>query len=131
MRIKLMSLLVEDQETALQFYTEVLGFRKQMDFPVGAYRWITVSAGDGPEDVQLSLEPNANPAAKTYQMEMFAQGVPLAAFEVDDVAAEHARLEAAGVNFTCQPADVGAVKIAVFSDGCGNLIQLYEKKPEE
>ena len=126
MRIKLTSVMVEDQERALQFYTGVLGFRKKQDFPVGAYKWLTVVSAEGPDDLELSLEPNANPAAKTFQQAMFAQGIPLAAFEVGDIEKEHSRLKALGVVFTCEPAQAGRVKIAVLSDTCGNLIQLYQ-----
>jgi catechol 2,3-dioxygenase-like lactoylglutathione lyase family enzyme len=126
MKIKLTSVMVEDQQRALDFYTGVLGFRKKMDFPVGEYRWITVASAEGPDDVQLALEPNVNPAAKTFQEAMFAQKIPLAAFEVTDLDAEFQRLRAAGVAFTHEPRASGPVKTAVFSDGCGNLIQIYQ-----
>jgi glyoxylase I family protein len=126
MRIKLHSIMVEDQAQALKFYTEVLGFKKKQDFPVGEYRWITVVSPEGPDDLELVLEPNANPAGKTFQQAMFAQGIPLAAFEVSDMAAECARLKANNVAFTQEPARMGPVIIAVFSDTCGNLIQLYQ-----
>jgi predicted enzyme related to lactoylglutathione lyase len=126
MRIKLTSIMVDDQNKALRFYTEVLGFQKQQDFPVvGEYRWITVAAADR-DDLQLSLEPNANPAAKTFQAAMFEQGIPLASFEVTDIAAEFKRLTAHGVVFTVEPTRNGPVSIAVFSDTCGNLIQLHQ-----
>jgi predicted enzyme related to lactoylglutathione lyase len=127
MRIKLTSLMVEDQEKALKFYTDVLGFKKKHDIPVGEYRWITVVSPEGPADVELSLEPNANPAAKTFQQAMFAQKIPLAAFEVSDIATEFARLKEAGVVFTTNPTAAGPVTIAVMSDTCGNLIQLYQR----
>jgi catechol 2,3-dioxygenase-like lactoylglutathione lyase family enzyme len=126
-RIKLTSVMVDDQGKALRFYTDVLGFRKKHDVPVGEYRWITVTSPEGPEDVELALEPNANPAAKTFQGAMFAQGIPLAAFEVGDLAAEYARLGAKGVAFTKPPTPAGPVSLAVFADTCGNLIQLYQK----
>jgi glyoxylase I family protein len=126
MRIKLTSIMVDDQEKALKFYTEVLGFRKKQDFPVGEYRWITVTSPEGPDDVELALEPNANPAGKTFQEAMFSQGIPVAAFEVTDISGEFARLTAKGVAFTREPSDAGAVTIAVFADTCGNLIQLYQ-----
>jgi catechol 2,3-dioxygenase-like lactoylglutathione lyase family enzyme len=126
MRIKLTSVMVDDQAKALKFYTEVLGFRTKADFPVGEYRWITVTSPEGPDDLQLALEPNANPAAKTFQEAMFAQGIPIAAFEVRDIAAEFERLKKRGVAFTMEPSSAGPVKIAIFSDGCGNLIQLYQ-----
>ena len=126
MRIKLTSIMVEDQAKALAFYTDVLGFTKKSDFPVvGEYRWITVTAKDR-DDLELALEPNANPAGKAFQTAMFAQGIPVAAFEVDDLDAEFARLSARGVAFTQQPMVSGAVSIAIFADGCGNLIQLYQ-----
>ena len=127
MRIKLTSVMVDDQEKALQFYTGILGFRRKHDIPVGEYRWITVTAPTGPADVELALEPNANPAAKTFQSAMFTQGIPIAAFEVDDLAAEYARLRAAGVVFTQPPTPAGPVTIAVLADTCGNLIQLYQR----
>jgi len=126
MRIKLTSVMVEDQDKALTFYTDVLGFKKKHEIPVGEYKWITVVSPEGPDDVELTLEPNANPAAKTFQEAMFAQSIPLAAFEVSDIAAEYARLRAAGVAFTREPTPMGPVTIAVFSDTCGNLIQLYQ-----
>src|SRR3954447_26346473 len=107
MRIKLTSIMVDDQNKALRFYTEVLGFRKKHDIPVGEYRWITVTSPEGPPDVELALEPNGNPAAKTFQAAMFAQGIPLAAFEVGDLAAEFARLSANGVAFTRRPTPAG------------------------
>jgi len=126
MQIKLTSLMVEDQTKALRFYTEVLGFQKKNEFPVGEYRWITVVSPDGHPDVELSLEPNANPAAKTFQKAMFDQGIPLAAFEVRDIRAEFTRLTSLGVAFTRQPAQTGPVISAVFSDTCGNLIMIYQ-----
>jgi glyoxylase I family protein len=126
MKIKLTSLLVEDQTRALAFYTDVLGFEKKHDIPLGGeYRWITVVA-PGREDLELSLEPNVNPAARAFQQAMFSQGIPLTAFESDDLDADFARLGARGVAFTKEPAQMGPVRIAVFSDGCGNLIQLYQ-----
>jgi glyoxylase I family protein len=126
MRIKLTSVMVDDQEKAVRFYTDVLGFKKAKDFPVGEYRWITVTSPDGPNGVELALEPNANPAAKTYQDAMFKQGIPLAAFEVGDLPGEYARLSAKGVVFTQQPTPAGPVSFAVLADTCGNLIQLYQ-----
>ena len=126
MKIKLTSVIVDDQEKALRFYTEVLGFRKHQDFPVGAFRWITVTAPDGHPDVELALEPNANPAGRAFQTAMFEQGIPLTAFEVDDVREEFRRLKARGVVFSREPTEVGAIVIAVFADTCGNLIQIYQ-----
>jgi glyoxylase I family protein len=127
MRIKLTSIMVDDQDKALQFYTRILGFRKKHDIPVGEYRWITVVAAEGPDDLELSLEPNANPAGKTFQDALFTQGIPATAFESSDIHAECARLKGAGVVFTREPAEAGAVIVAVFSDTCGNLIQVYQK----
>jgi catechol 2,3-dioxygenase-like lactoylglutathione lyase family enzyme len=125
-RIKLTSIMVDDQAKALKFYTEVLGFRMKRDFPVGEYRWITVVSAEGREDLELALEPNANPAGKAFQEAMFAQGIPIASFEVDDIAAEYAQLRARGVAFTRAPAKAGPVTLAVFADTCGNLIQLHQ-----
>jgi glyoxylase I family protein len=127
MRIKLTSIMVDDQEKGLRFYTEVLGFRKKHDIPVGEYRWITVTSPEGPGDVELALEPNANPAGKAFQEAMFAQGIPIAAFEVGDIAGEFARLSAQSVVFTRPPAPAGPVTLAIFADTCGNLIQLYQR----
>ena len=125
LQIKLTSIMVEDQAKALAFYTEILGFQKQMDFPVGEYRWITVAAA-GRDDLQLALEPNVNPAAKAFQQAMFAQRIPLASFETTDLDAEYARLAGKGVAFTKPPTAAGPVKVAVFSDTVGNLIQLHQ-----
>jgi catechol 2,3-dioxygenase-like lactoylglutathione lyase family enzyme len=125
-RIKLTSIMVDDQTKALKFYTEVLGFRKKQDIPVGEYRWLSVVSPEGPDDLELALEPNANPAGKAFQEAMFAQGIPVASFEVDDIAREYARLTKLGVAFTRAPAKAGAVTIAVFADTCGNLIQLHQ-----
>ncbi|AUX44341.1 hypothetical protein SOCE26_058050 [Sorangium cellulosum] len=126
MKIKLNSIIVEDQDRALKFYTEVLGFKKKHDIPLGEYRWITLVSPEGPDDIELVLEPNANPAAKTYQQALFAQGIPLTAFEVTDLKAEFARLKEHQVVFTKEPTAAGPVMIAVLSDTCGNLIQLYQ-----
>jgi catechol 2,3-dioxygenase-like lactoylglutathione lyase family enzyme len=126
MRIKLTSIMVDDQDKALRFYTDVLGFRQKHDIPVGEFRWITVTSPEGPDDLELVLEPNANPAGKAFQEAMFAQGIPLAAFEVTDIAGEYARLGAAGVAFTRKPTPAGPVILAVMADTCGNLIQLYQ-----
>jgi len=127
MRIKLTSIMVDDQDRALKFYTEVLGFEKKHAIPVGEYKWLTVISPEGPDDLELSLEPNANPAGKKFQEAMFAQSIPLAAFEVNDIWEEYARLKSHGVVFTAEPVQMGPVTIAVFSDTCGNLIQLYQK----
>ena len=126
MRIKLTSIMVDNQDKAVRFYADVLGFRKKHDIPVGEYRWITFVAPEGPDDLELALEPNANPAGKAFQTAMFTQGIPLAAFEVTDIDEECARLKSHGVAFTLEPTRTGPVTIAVFADTCGNLIQLYE-----
>ena len=125
MKITLTSIMVDDQSKALRFYTEVLGFNKKHDIPVGEYRWITVT-GEGGDQIELALEPNANPAGKVFQEAMFAQGIPITAFEVSDIQAEFARLTAKGVAFTREPTNAGPVTIAVFSDTCGNLIQIHQ-----
>jgi glyoxylase I family protein len=127
MRIKLTSIMVDDQDKALKFYTDVLGFQKKHDIPVGQYKWLTVVSPEGPDDLELSLEPNANPAGKTFQKAMFDQGIPITAFEVSDMAKEVARLEERGVAFTTKPTRQGPVIVAVFSDTCGNLIQLHQR----
>jgi catechol 2,3-dioxygenase-like lactoylglutathione lyase family enzyme len=127
LRIKLYSIFVDDQAKALRFYTDVLGFVKSQDIPLGGeYRWLTVRGADG-GDTELSLEPNANPTARTYQQSLLAQGVPATAFEVDDLDAEFGRLRSAGVDFTRPPTKMGPVSIAVLVDTCGNLIQLYQR----
>jgi predicted enzyme related to lactoylglutathione lyase len=130
MRIKLSSIFVENQDRALAFYTGVLGFKKNTEIPMGDFRWLTVISPNGYPDVELVLEPNANPAAKTFQEAMFKQGIPITAFEVDDIDADAIALKKKGVQFTMNPTDVGLVKIAIFSDTCGNLIQLYQPKKE-
>ena len=125
MRINLTSLFVDDQERALAFYTEVLGFVKSQDLPAGEYRWLTLRSPEGGE-TELSLEPNANPAAHTYQQALMAQGIPATAFQSDDLEADVARLKQRGVKFTKDVVDLGPVKIAIFADGCGNLIQIHQ-----
>lgn len=127
MRIALCSLLVDDQEKALDFYTHKLGFIKKNDIPAGEFRWLTVVSPEGPGDVELVLEPNANPAAKAYQAALFEQGIPLTAFAVKDIHAEYARLKERGVVFRSEPFAVGPTTIALFEDTCGNLIQIYQE----
>ena len=126
MRIKLTSIMVDDQSRALKLYTEVLGFQKKHEVPMGEFRWLTVISPEGPDDLELSLEPNANPAGKAFQEAMFAQGIPLAAFEVANMEKEYARLKGLKVVFKGEPAQMGPIKMAIFSDTCGNLIQLYQ-----
>ncbi|MCB0032673.1 MAG: VOC family protein [Anaerolineales bacterium] len=126
MRIELTSVFVQDQDKALQFYTEQLGFLKKRDFPVGEFKWLTVVSAAAPEGTELLLEPNDNPAAKAYQASLFEQGIPAAAFAVDDIHAEYERLKAAGVLFSMEPTNMGGTTIAMLDDTCGNLIQLYQ-----
>jgi catechol 2,3-dioxygenase-like lactoylglutathione lyase family enzyme len=126
MKIKLTSVFVEDQDKALRFYTEVLGFVKKHDIPVGDFKWLTVVSPEGPDDLELLLEPNANPAAETYQKAIFEQGIPATAFVVDDIHSEFQRLQSAGVEFRTEPTTAGPVTIAVFDDTCGNLIQIMQ-----
>lgn len=125
MRIKMTSLMVDDQIKALKFYTDTFGFVKKHDIPVGEFRWITV-VSPGRDDLELALEPNANPAGRAFQEEMFKQRIPIAAFEVDDIDGESRRLKGLGVVFTQEPTKAGPVTIAVCADTCGNLIQLYQ-----
>jgi catechol 2,3-dioxygenase-like lactoylglutathione lyase family enzyme len=126
MQIKLTSVFVDDQEKALKFYTDVLGFVKKMDFSAGSYRWLTVVSPEEPEGVQLVLERNEgnNLAAKTYQQEIFRQGIPAANFFVGDVQKEYERLKQHGVTFTKEPTKTTGATIAVLDDTCGNLIQI-------
>ena len=126
MKIKLNSVIVDDQDKALKFYTEVLGFVKKNDIPMGEARWLTVVSPQGPDDIELLLEPNSNPAAKTYQKAIFEQGIPLTAFAVDDIHYEYERLKKLDVVFHTEPTRIGEATIAVFDDTCGNLIQLYQ-----
>jgi len=125
-KIKLSSVTVDDQEKALAFYTRVLGFVKKTDIPAGKYRWLTVVSPEAPDEVELVLEPNGNPASQVYQKALFDQGIPLTAFQVDDIQAEYQRMKALGVVFRGEPAAVGPVTIVLFEDTCGNLIQLYQ-----
>lgn len=126
MRLRLTSIMVDNQDKALKFYTETLGFHKKVEFPAGEYRWLTVVSPEGPDELELSLEPNANPVGKTFQEGMFKQGIPVAAFESTDIQRECDRLKSRGVTFTTEPTKMGPVTIAVFSDTCGNLIQIYQ-----
>ncbi|BDI30772.1 hypothetical protein CCAX7_28230 [Capsulimonas corticalis] len=126
MKIKLTSVLVDSQDNALAFYTEVLGFVKKTQIPMGEFQWLTVVSPEGPDDIELLLEPNDNPAAQTFQKALFDQGIPATAFAVDDVRQEYERLVGLGVRFTTKPTDAGPTIIAVFDDKCGNLIQIYQ-----
>jgi catechol 2,3-dioxygenase-like lactoylglutathione lyase family enzyme len=124
MRINVTSVLVDDQEKAFRFYTDVLGFVKKHDVDMGEARWLTVVSPDEPDGVELLLEPDAHPAAEPYKRALVSDGIPFTSFAVDDVRTEFERLRAAGVRFTQQPAEMGPVTTAVFDDTCGNLIQI-------
>ena len=126
MRIKLTSVFVDDQQKALRFYTEVLGFVKKADFSNGPFRWLTVGSPEDPDGAELQLALNNNPAAKTYQQALFEQSQPAAMFYSDDVQADYERMKSCGAEFTMPPTDVTASKIAVVNDTCGNLIQLTQ-----
>jgi predicted enzyme related to lactoylglutathione lyase len=128
MKIKVMSLYVEDQEKALHFYTEVLGFVKKNDFSQGPYRWLTVASPEEPDGVELQLALNNNPAAKAYQQAIFQQNQPATMFFTDDIKGEYERIKARGAEFTMPPTDVTASTIAMLKDTCGNLVQLSELK---
>ena len=127
MKIKVMSIYVDDQEKALRFYTDVLGFVKKTDFSQGPYRWLTVASPEDPNGTELQLALNNNPAAKAYQQALFDQGQPAAMFFTDDVQADYERIKAAA-EFTMPPTDVTASKIAMLNDTCGNMIQVTELK---
>jgi predicted enzyme related to lactoylglutathione lyase len=128
MKIKLTSVYVDDQNKALRFYTEVLGFTKKADFSQGPFRWLTVASPDEPDGTELQLALNNNPAAKTYQQALFQQNQPAAMFSSDDVDADYERMKSRGAEFTMPPTDVTASKIAMVNDTCGNLIQLTQLK---
>jgi catechol 2,3-dioxygenase-like lactoylglutathione lyase family enzyme len=130
MKIGLTSVFVDDQRKALAFYTDVLGFEKRRDVPIGSDAWLTVVSPDSPDGPELLLEPAGHPAVKPYRDALREDGIPLAQFSVDDVESEHSRLTKLGVTFTQPPTDVGPAVIAVFDDTCGNLIQLIAEKPE-
>ena len=126
MKIKLTSVYVDDQEKALRFYTEVMGFVKKADFSNGPYRWLTVASSEDPEGTQLQLALNNNPAAKAFQQAMLQQNQPAAMFFTDDLQADFERMKAHGAEFTMPPTDVTASKIAMLNDTCGNLIQVTQ-----
>ncbi len=126
MKIKVSSLYVDDQDKALRFYTEVLGFAKKADFSRGAYRWLTVVSPEDPEGTQLQLALNDNPAAKAYQQAIFQQGQPAAMFFTDDIKADYERIQGRGANFTMPPTEVPSSTITMLNDTCGNLIQLTQ-----
>ena len=124
MKIKVTSIYVDDQEKALRFYTDVLGFVKKADFTQGPFRWLTVASAEEPDGVELQLARNDNPAAKAYQQAMFEQGQPAAMFYVDDVQREYDRMKPLGAEFTMPPTKVTGSTIAMVNDTCGNLIQI-------
>lgn len=126
MKIRLTSVMVDDQDQALKFYAEVLGFVKKTDIPMGEYRWLTVVSPEGGEDVELLLEPMGFAPAKQYQKALFEAGIPLTAFATDDIHAEYKRLKELGVSFRGEPQQMGSVTAVLFEDTCGNLINLYQ-----
>jgi catechol 2,3-dioxygenase-like lactoylglutathione lyase family enzyme len=123
-RINLASILVDDQEKALRFYTDVLGFVKKTEVPLGDHRWLTVVSPDEPDGVELVLEPDEHPAARPFKQALVEDGIPFTSFAVDDVHKEYERLLGLGVRFTQQPTQMGPVTTAVLDDTCGNLIQI-------
>ncbi len=127
MNIIVTSLFVQDQDKALAFYTETLGFVKKHDIPLGKFRWIAVVSPENPDGTELLLEPNDHPAAKSYQSKIASEGIPATMFGVADIHAEHQRLLDLGVKFTMKPTNMGESIIAVFDDTCGNLIQIVQQ----
>jgi catechol 2,3-dioxygenase-like lactoylglutathione lyase family enzyme len=128
MRINLASVMVDDQDRALKFYTEVLGFVKKVEIPMGEHRWLTVVSPEDADGTQLVLEPDSHPAAGPFKRALMEDGIPFTSFAVADVRREYERLRAAGVRFTQEPADMGPVTTAVLDDTCGNLIQIASQK---
>ncbi|MFF2364025.1 VOC family protein [Streptomyces sp. NPDC058122] len=128
MRIHLTSVFVDDQETALRFYTEVLGFVKKHDVPLGEHRWLTVVSPEDPDGTELLLEPSGHPAVQPYRTALVQDGIPVTAFAVEDVQAEFDRLRDLGVTFTQEPLEMGPVTTAVLDDTCGNLIQIVHSR---
>ena len=126
MRIYVTSVLVDDQRKALDFYTNILGFQKKRDIPLGADSWLTVVSPDQPDGTELLLEPSGHPAAGPFKEALVEDGIPATSFAVDDVQAEFDRLRSKGVRFTQEPTEMGGVTMAVFDDTCGNLIQIVK-----
>lgn len=126
MKIKLTSLYVDDQEKALRFYTEVMGFMKKSDFSNGPFRWLTVASSEDPSGIELQLAANNNPAARTYQQALLQQNQPAAMFFTDDLQADYDRMKARGATFTVPPKDVTGSRIAMLNDTCGNLVQITQ-----
>ncbi|MDB5515228.1 MAG: bleomycin resistance protein [Tardiphaga sp.] len=127
MRIVLTSVLVDDQERALRFYRDILGFKPKTDIPLGHHRWLTLVAPESPDGVELLLEPDEHPAAKPFKAALVADGIPCTSFGVDDVQKEYQRLVDLGVVFTQKPLAMGPVTTAVFDDTCGNLVQIAQR----
>ncbi|MFS0763297.1 VOC family protein [Peribacillus phoenicis] len=127
MKIIVTSIFVQDQDKALEFYSEKLGFEKKHDVPMGKFRWITLVSPDDHDGTELLLEPNEHPAAKEYQKKIFSEGIPATMFGVADIRKEYERLMENGVKFTMEPTKMGEVTIAVFDDTCGNLIQIMQQ----
>jgi len=125
-QIRLASVMVDDQEKALRFYTTILGFVKNKDIPIGPFRWLTVSSPEGAEGVELALEPMGFAPAQTYQEALFAAGIPATAFLTNDIASEHRRLQKLGVRFRGEPKSMGPITAVLFEDTCGNLINLVQ-----
>lgn len=128
MKIVVTSVLVDDQDKALDFYTSILGFVKKTDIPLGEARWLTVVSPDAPDGTELLLEPDNHPACKPFKQALVEDGIPFTSFAVSDVQAEYKRLQAAGVVFTQPPVEMGQLTTAVFDDTCGNLIQIAAMK---
>lgn len=126
MKVRLLSIMVDDQEKAVQFYTTVLGFVKKQDIPMGEHRWLTVVSPEEQEGTEVVLEPMAFAPARVYQAELFKAGIPVTGFEVGDVQSEYDRLLAAGVKFSMAPTLMGTVTLAVFEDTCGNRLQIFQ-----
>jgi catechol 2,3-dioxygenase-like lactoylglutathione lyase family enzyme len=124
MRINLASVLVDDQDKALSFYTNMLGFEKKTEIPLGEARWLTVVSPEEPDGTELVLEPDSHPAVRPFKAALVEDGIPYTSFAVDDVGAEFERLQAAGVRFTQEPVEMNGVTVAVLDDTCGNLIQI-------
>jgi catechol 2,3-dioxygenase-like lactoylglutathione lyase family enzyme len=128
MRIHLSSIPVDDQDKALRFYTDVLGFEKKTEVPLGEHRWLTVVSPEAPEGPELVLEPDSHPAVKPFKEALVTDGIPFTSFAVTDITAEFERLRARGVTFTQEPVAMGPVVTAVFDDTCGNLIQIAQRQ---
>jgi catechol 2,3-dioxygenase-like lactoylglutathione lyase family enzyme len=128
MRVNVTSVMVDDQDNALRFYTDVLGFVKKTEIPLGEARWLTVVSPEQPEGTELLLEPDGHPAAKPFKQALVADGIPFTSFAVDDVRSEFERLRSLGVRFTQEPVEAGPVTTAVFDDTCGNLIQIASQR---